>query len=113
MCIRDSDGAIDKAFEIRLHQACMRPFRHVAGESQALFGLIDAENGTYHRLLLRSDTQCQREEQSGGRQSRGVLAKVPLVPVSYTHLDVYKRQARYMALSALFIDPSRLSESSG
>ena len=84
MCIRDSSGASN---DIEQATRIARSMITRLGMSET-FGMIALE--TVNNKYLGGDTSLACSDQTAARVDEEVRR---LIPVSYTHLDVYKRQA--------------------
>ena len=90
MCIRDSRHLV------LLPGAEIQGILHPHGADDVSF-LVNRQIGSYDELNAHDGVQ------GAVRFTQGCKAEIGLLPVSYTHLDVYKRQ-HHIIETPLFVD---------
>ena len=80
-----------------LNDAVLRSFEQLA-ETNAVRPDIAGNMGAYGAALLARDRAHDLEAKTGAPAHTTMLDLAALEAVSYTHLDVYKRQMRWFAL---------------
>ena len=97
MCIRDRDKALDVKLIERCRPAIQRGERvhfmeDTRNRNRSVGAMLSGELVRQRPEGLPDHTIFMQSEGTGG-QSFGAFLAAGITPVSYTHLDVYKRQS--------------------